>query len=187
VGSPLDDFGGADLPDVEPLPLPPPPARSGDGVPTLASSAGAARPGARRPDSAEAVPRLHTPSSAGNERLAPPEKRAAAPAPAAAPKRAPAPAPARRSSPGVGAPYGTSKPTSEGVIVARPAVIIGGSSRSSTAIPRPSAAAAPPPAAAPPVAAKAPPPDSIFGGNLISEKSLDEVILAYLSEDMTDK
>ena len=31
------------------------------------------------------------------------------------------------------------------------------------------------------------PADNIFGGDLISEKSLDEVILAYLSEDMNDK
>ncbi len=30
-------------------------------------------------------------------------------------------------------------------------------------------------------------PDSIFGSELISEKSLDEVILAYLSEDMTEE
>ena len=29
-------------------------------------------------------------------------------------------------------------------------------------------------------------PDSIFGSDLISEKSLDEVILAYLAEDMKD-
>jgi hypothetical protein len=29
----------------------------------------------------------------------------------------------------------------------------------------------------------APPADSIFGQDLISEKSLDEVIMAYLSED----
>jgi hypothetical protein len=29
--------------------------------------------------------------------------------------------------------------------------------------------------------------DNIFGGDLISEKSLDEVILAYLSEDLNDK
>ncbi len=40
---------------------------------------------------------------------------------------------------------------------------------------------------------QAPPPvdksaqDNIFGGDLISEKSLDEVILAYLSEDLNDK
>ena len=29
--------------------------------------------------------------------------------------------------------------------------------------------------------------DNIFGGDLISEKSLDEVILAYLSEDLNEK
>ena len=31
------------------------------------------------------------------------------------------------------------------------------------------------------------PGDSIFGEDLISEKSLDEVILAYLSEDADEK
>ena len=34
---------------------------------------------------------------------------------------------------------------------------------------------------------KTPTSDNIFGGDLISEKSLDEVILAYLSEDLNDK
>ncbi|MDH5493310.1 MAG: hypothetical protein OEY14_15255, partial [Myxococcales bacterium] len=30
------------------------------------------------------------------------------------------------------------------------------------------------------------PPESIFGSDLLSEKSLDEVILSYLAEDLDD-
>ena len=50
----------------------------------------------------------------------------------------------------------------------------------------------PPPSSQPPhppavQATKTPTSDNIFGGDLISEKSLDEVILAYLSEDMNEK
>jgi hypothetical protein len=84
------------------------------------------------------------------------------------------------------------RPTAEGVVVARPAVIIGGdsSARRETTAPRGSSqpiqtkrwhAPAPEPPKPPP------PSDNIFGGDLISEKSLDEVILAYLSEDMNEK
>lgn len=40
------------------------------------------------------------------------------------------------------------------------------------------------PAAEPPPATKSP--DSIFGENLLSEKSLDEVILSYLAEDLDE-
>jgi hypothetical protein len=45
----------------------------------------------------------------------------------------------------------------------------------------------PPPSshpAPPPQASKTPTSDNIFGGDLISEKSLDEVILSYLSDDL---
>jgi len=45
----------------------------------------------------------------------------------------------------------------------------------------------PPPAAPGPQPSKTPTGDNIFGGDLISEKSLDEVILAYLSEDLNEK
>jgi hypothetical protein len=75
------------------------------------------------------------------------------------------------------------RPTSpvEGVVVARPAVVIGAPSQ---VIGGPLGESGqhrrghgreptPPPA----------PPESIFGQDLISEKSLDEVIMAYLSED----
>jgi hypothetical protein len=81
------------------------------------------------------------------------------------------------------------KPTAEGVVVARPAVIIGGESSRAPA-PRPPASAVParwsgdPPPIDP---AARPSSDNIFGGDLISEKSLDEVILAYLSEDLNEK
>jgi hypothetical protein len=86
---------------------------------------------------------------------------------------------------GIAQPYGGSKPTAEGVVVARPAVIVGDSpeahARAAGAAPRWGAAAAPPSAAAPA------PSENIFGADLISEKSLDEVILAYLSEDLNEK
>ncbi|MCA9615386.1 MAG: hypothetical protein H6722_04865 [Sandaracinus sp.] len=42
------------------------------------------------------------------------------------------------------------------------------------------------PAAASPVRAPSTPPGSIFGSDLLSEKSLDEVILSYLAEDLDD-
>jgi hypothetical protein len=103
----------------------------------------------------------------------------------------------------MGSPRGTPQsrtrsPTGGGVVVTRPAVIIGAPARtvgSNTVSPPP---AQPPPQAAAPAA---PPKGStskvrkaredsdagIFGQDLISEKSLDEVILAYLSEDPNDE
>ncbi len=99
-------------------------------------------------------------------------------------------------------PYGAAKPAAEGVVVARPAVIIGGdNARRTDGPPRPaqpaaravggrwhqSSAPAANSAAVPPVAGDKGGQDNIFGGDLISEKSLDEVILAYLSEDLNDK
>ena len=82
-------------------------------------------------------------------------------------------------------PYGGGKPTAEGVVVARPNVIVGEAQgtpqRSAQRTPR----LTPPPPE--PQASKTPTSDNIFGGDLISEKSLDEVILAYLSEDLNDK
>ncbi len=101
----------------------------------------------------------------------------------------------RRAPPsGVAHPYGGGKPTAEGVVVARPAVIVGGSpdgtAPRATVGTRQRSFTPPPPSAPPhppPQASKTPTSDNIFGGDLISEKSLDEVILAYLSEDMNDK
>jgi hypothetical protein len=90
--------------------------------------------------------------------------------------------------------YGGGKPTAEGVVVARPAVIVGGevgggTPRSPMSVPRQARHTPPPPGPAPPPQppSKTPTTDNIFGGDLISEKSLDEVILAYLSEDLNDK
>ncbi len=73
--------------------------------------------------------------------------------------------------------------TAEGVIVARPTVVVGGGaqvvSRHNQAVTRERATAVPskPPA----------PGDTIFGAAPPQERSLDEVILAYLSEDLTEK
>ena len=95
---------------------------------------------------------------------------------------------------GVAHPYGGGKPTAEGVVVARPAVIVGGdphgtSPRASVTGQRQRSFTPPPPSSSAPAPApsKTPTSDNIFGGDLISEKSLDEVILAYLSEDLNDK
>jgi hypothetical protein len=110
----------------------------------------------------------------------------------------------RRSASGVAHPYGGGKPTAEGVVVARPSVIVGGdpsgtSPRASTVGTRQRSFTPPPPSSQPPQPqhaqpqhaqpqpSKTPTTDNIFGGDLISEKSLDEVILAYLSEDLNDK
>ena len=100
----------------------------------------------------------------------------------------------RRSASGVAHPYGGGKPTAEGVVVARPSVIVGGDANGTapraTVGTRQRSFTPPPPSqqhAPPPAPSKTPTSDSIFGGDLISEKSLDEVILAYLSEDLNDK
>ncbi len=113
----------------------------------------------------------------------------------AAPPRSAALGIGGRRSPGQATPYGGNKPTAEGVVVARPAVIVGGErpmssggSSSGAAEPRQSVSrwhqASTPTVQEKPGASPAP--DNIFGGDVISEKSLDEVILAYLSEDLSD-
>ena len=69
-------------------------------------------------------------------------------------------------------PTRTGPGASGGVVMTRPAVIVG----------------APAKTAAPPKVRKAREDEGRgFGQGLISEKSLDEVILAYLSEDADDK
>jgi hypothetical protein len=100
----------------------------------------------------------------------------------------------RGQSGGVAHPYGGGKPTAEGVVVARPSVIVGGdpqgTSPRATVGTRQRSFTPPPPSshqAPPPQPSKTPTSDNIFGGDLISEKSLDEVILAYLSEDLNEK
>jgi hypothetical protein len=80
------------------------------------------------------------------------------------------------------APYGT-KPSAEGVVVARPAVIVSDVVTSRPRRPSPMVPVAP----APPPPARDAPVENIFGEDLVSEKSLDEVILAYLSEDLPGK
>jgi hypothetical protein len=85
------------------------------------------------------------------------------------------------------------RPTAEGVVVARPAVIIGGDSTARRENTQPRAPGQPSSAkrwqqsTAAPEAQKPPTSENIFGADLISEKSLDEVILAYLSEDLNEK
>ena len=122
-------------------------------------------------------------------------------APAAPAARAPVSGIGGRRAPssGVAHPYGGGKPTAEGVVVARPAVIVGGdphgtspratvgTRQRSFTPPPPSSQPAPPQPPAHAQPSKTPTSDNIFGGDLISEKSLDEVILAYLSEDLNDK
>jgi hypothetical protein len=98
-----------------------------------------------------------------------------------------------------GAVVGGAKPSAEGVVVARPAVIVGGNSSAPARPPSQTSRVQPGrssgrwhPTVNNPASTPAPPThedkgDNIFGGDLISEKSLDEVILAYLSEDLNDK
>ncbi len=88
-----------------------------------------------------------------------------------------------------------------GVVVAMPMVIVGDATEAAPPPPAPPAQAPPPQPQAPPaqppsdlgaIFAAVPGeaknvPDSIFGSELISEKSLDEVILAYLSEDLSEE
>jgi len=77
------------------------------------------------------------------------------------------------------------------VIVGAPPKVVGGSSNAPSRGRRAAPSSAPPPQSKPRPRARAAreeaPPDSLFGGDLISEKSLDEVILAYLSEDPNEE
>jgi hypothetical protein len=91
------------------------------------------------------------------------------------------------------------RPTAEGVVVARPAVIIGGEGTAPRTATQDRGQRQqsgtgtgtrwnPPSAAQQADGGKKPQTnENIFGGDLISEKSLDEVILAYLSEDLNEK
>lgn len=73
----------------------------------------------------------------------------------------------------------------DGVVVSRPAVIVGAPP---TVIGAPTSATVPPRRNTRAREAVAPPPaENIFGKDLISEKSLDEVIMAYLSEDSPEE
>ncbi len=111
-----------------------------------------------------------------------PRPPAGAPRPAGNPNAPPAP-PLRAA--GKARAPSEAGPQRPGVVVSRPAVIVGA--------PPPRVVAPrqgePPPGPRP--AARRPPREdnrpSLFGKDLISERSLDEVILAYLSEDASDK
>jgi len=105
----------------------------------------------------------------------PPAGAPARPPGGAPPARPPGGAPPRRPT---GAPARPPRPPSRDQVVARPVVVVGQpvapdarSSRTSSPVPRARRASKPAE------------PSSVFGSDLISERSLDEVILAYLAED----
>jgi hypothetical protein len=76
-------------------------------------------------------------------------------------------------------------PSQSSVVVARPAVVIGAPPVS---VGTPSVAAEPPRRPSNPAReSQQATSDNIFGQDLISEKSLDEVIMAYLSEDTSEE
>jgi len=166
------------------VPVTPPPAR------TASSTTNAPRPIAASPSRGNLTPsRPAIPVAAS---------RTGAPSSQSVPRPPVSGIGGRRAASGVAHPYGGGKPTAEGVVVARPAVIVGGdpngtSPRASTVGTRQRSFTPPPPSSHAPQQQAAPQPsrtptsDNIFGGDLISEKSLDEVILAYLSEDLNDK
>jgi hypothetical protein len=160
------------------------------------SSRPPSQPGAPRPPS---QPQLARPPVAGTTRPAPGRPAVGTPPrPGVPPSTVPATG-VRPGQPAQGGGIGErrrspsqpsfSKPTAEGVVVARPAVIIGGeSSRAPAARTTSTTSQARWSGDPPPLDPGArPSSDNIFGGDLISEKSLDEVILAYLSEDLNEK
>lgn len=186
---------------------------------TNGSQATHARPSTNAPPSSNAPPSTNAPPSSNAPPATSPRPFAPPPSSAHAPRMPAAGLGGRRPTTAHPPAY-ASKPSAEGVVVARPAVIIGGEGTTPRGVPatRPPAPVrplpqsstrwnSPAPQPAPPAGRPAqtpsptptietappgaqPPPaggDSIFGGDLISEKSLDEVILAYLSEDMTEK
>ncbi|HET9622088.1 MAG TPA: hypothetical protein VFP84_12020 [Kofleriaceae bacterium] len=96
-------------------------------------------------------------------------------APASEPVKARAPTPSRVAPPGSsGVPRAASSTSGSGVVMTRPAVIVGAPAKAATAtVPR--------------IRKAREDEGRGFGQGLISEKSLDEVILAYLSEDADEK
>jgi hypothetical protein len=141
---------------------PPRTARSGTGNGPVATERGSDR-----------IPRVGTaqPQGRPNPPPVPPTRPAT---PAAAPRgpqtqaRIPATAPIQNRTPSPANP-----PAGSGVVMTRPAVIVGAPPK--------------PPQQAPRVRKAREDEGRGFGQGLISEKSLDEVILAYLSEDAEDK
>jgi hypothetical protein len=152
-------------------PIPRPAARPPIPAPRTVSpqSSGIATPRAPTPTSS-AIP---TPSRAvppAPPRATPPPVPPARPAPAARAPTPPASALPRVPTPPAATAPVRGRPTSGGVVVSRPAVIVGGKGA---------------PTAPPTKVRRAR--ESTFGSDLISERSLDEVILAYLSEDTSDE
>lgn len=145
------------------------------------------RPGAPRAAPRPPIPPPRSPTPSGGSAIPTPRSippvppRTATPAkpppipnrhptpPASALPRVPTPAAVPRVTPPSMPPAVRGRPSSGGVVVSRPAVIVGGKGAPTT-----------PPA-------KVRRARESFGGDLISERSLDEVILAYLSEDTTDE
>ncbi len=209
-------------------PVPPPTGRLAQVPPQPPRAAPSTRPQVPAPSSSlpASPPSPPQTGSVGRATTVPALERPQIPRPPAPPPssahapRMPAAGLGGRRPPATGHPPAyASKPSAEGVVVTRPAVIIGGEGttpgaprsaprRPQTARPSPPSstrwqspapqlatpAAGAAPAKANPVKSDAPAPasppggsDSIFGGDLISEKSLDEVILAYLSEDLNEK
>ncbi|MDY0003020.1 MAG: hypothetical protein RBU30_17095 [Polyangia bacterium] len=157
--------------------LPPPPKRE--------RAASGEAPAPRAPTRAETPSMTATPATTAmpQPQAQPPHPAMRAPSPSATPWN-PQPmqaAPHPRHAPPV---------SSGGVVVAMPMVIVGGQNPQQARAPSPSASMATP-TAAPQIAYRPEEsktvPDSIFGSDLITEKSLDEVILAYLSEDLAEK
>ncbi len=150
-----------------PVTMPPPPT--------------ARPPGASRPPPYASVPPPPRPTQSTDPDLRPPTFDPPPQQRPVPPVRRPAGAPPSRSQPI--SPYGN-RPSAEGVVVARPAVIV------SDVVPSraPQPPRRPPPVAAPPAQPpREPVAENIFGEDLVSEKSLDEVILAYLAEDLPGK
>lgn len=163
--------------EIGPLPTPPPGAGVWSGKPEIAQERPFERSGAvRTPDAARAAPPGTAPSPgfrpAIERRTVPPPSGVPTPLPPTPTPSAGISRPVPRTTQTQGTPPGATQqrvavvPSSQ-VVVARPAVIVG----------------------APPVqvGARKPressrPPEG-FGKDLISERSLDEVIMAYLSED----
>lgn len=161
-------------------PVPPPTATArqtqpgGSGRPTPVSS--------RVPTpSTPVTPRAPTPSTPVAPRTPTPvrpipampvQARPGVARPPATPPRTPTPpasaVPRPSSPPATGPSRG--RPASGGVVVSRPAVIVGGKGAPTV----------------PPAKVRHARETEGFGGDLISERSLDEVILAYLSEDTSD-
>lgn len=175
-------FDAVKVPEViQPLPVRPPPQTIPPVAPVVSFRSGEPEAGAKSGEpaaGANSTYSQHRPAPARQAtRHAPP------PPPGPPPAIAPAIPPARAAAPPDRRP--ANKPG--GVVVSRPAVIVGAPSRVVGSGP-PTPPGAPKPRARTNRArtASEKSPESLFGQGLISEKSLDEVILAYLSDDSAE-